>query len=91
MPKEASITLDQTDPKPGDTITFSTEGEGSKSSVTINVFHVDSDQQGPGGMIQSERKPVGEPFTLGQWDGEASVIVYLMTGNKLIASTSFYA
>ena len=83
MPREHSITLDQENPQVGDTITFTVEGANQKAEVTVNAFQE--------GLVFAERKPVGEPFTLTGWTGEAAVIAYVYANEKLLAMTSFYA
>ena len=83
----ASITLNESDPHLGDTVTFSSSGG---SSITINCF-----QGGLGNLVYAVRQPVGTTFVLGGGDsawqsGPASCVVYLY-GRRLVAQTGFEA
>ena len=83
----ASISLNETDPHLGDTVTFTTSGG---SSITVNCF-----QGGLGNLVYAARQPTGTAFVLGGGDsawqsGPATCVVYLYT-RRLVAQTSFEA
>ena len=87
----AAITLDQTDPHLGDSVTFTTNA-GSKVNVTCYQSGV--------GVVYAAEQPVGTAFLLGansRWaslGGDADCIAWLFTrslGDGFLAQTSFHA
>ncbi len=94
MPKDdepkATITLDQTDVQPGDTITFTTAGEHKNDDISVQVFPASGNPEGTG-PIWSERQQVGTPFTLptDKWEGPFTLTANLERHGGQIAETSF--